>query len=214
MNALVTGGAGSGKSAFAEQLAAHLACDDAQVQAHAGTSGGRRSLQDNPQAGFLCATGMPRGRLVYLATMRNDGPEARRRIERHRKQRAHRGFFTIECPDALPSALCLGAARQQVILLDDLGNLVANALFAADGSMRDPDLVLDELVRQVTALFEHGAHVVVVGNEVGCEGRPPFAGTRTWVRLMGSLCCRIAAQADVVAEVVAGIPLVVKGELA
>ena len=35
---------------------------------------------------------------VYLATMRNDGPEAGRRIERHRRLREGKGFITVEAP--------------------------------------------------------------------------------------------------------------------
>ena len=173
MNALVTGGSASGKSAYAEQLACHL----------------------SPTR-------------TYLATMSAQGHEARQRIARHRAQRADGGFATIECDGSLPQHRFEG-----VVLLDDLGNLVAQALFAPDGTMADPAQVLERLEHELVSLFDQADHVVIVGNEVGAEGRSPFEGTRTWVELMGALACRTAARADVVIEVTAGLPCSLKGVL-
>lgn len=173
MNVLVSGGAASGKSAYAEQLACKLS-----------------------------------ERRTYLATMASNGAEARTRIKRHRAQRAAGNFATVECAGALPQQRFDG-----VVMLDDLGNLVAQALFAEDGTMANPDEVLERLSREVETLFVQSEHVVVVANEVGAEGRPAYEGTRTWVQLMGALACKVAAQADAVVEVVTGIPCVVKGAL-
>ena len=39
-----------------------------------------------------------KGNLYYLATMRVYGEEGARRVERHRKLRAGKGFQTVECP--------------------------------------------------------------------------------------------------------------------
>jgi adenosyl cobinamide kinase/adenosyl cobinamide phosphate guanylyltransferase len=100
-----------------------------------------------------------------------------------------------------------------VALLEDLGNLVSNALFAPDGSMADADEVLSRLENEVMGLADRFDHVVIVGNEVGCEGPSPYEATRIWVRLTGSLACRLAARCDTVAEVVCGCPQVLKGRL-
>lgn len=150
---------------------------------------------------------------TYLATMESASPEAQSRIERHRRQRRGRGFTTIECPRSLAMQAC-AAEPGGVALLEDLGNLAANALFADDGSMADPSATLDRLEREVMALAEHYEHVVVVGNEVGGEGKSPYPATMTWIRLLGELCCRLAARFDLVVEVTVGIPLVVKGTYA
>lgn len=176
MNALVWGGAASGKSAYAEGLACRLS-----PHRH------------------------------YLATMANDSPEAQARIERHRSQRAGLSFETIECGGSLLAALQTDAPRKGVALLDDLGNLVSRALFAPDGSMADPDSTLARLEQEVTQLFSTFEHVVIVGNEVGCDGRAYDSATLAWIRLMGTLGCRIAARADTVIEVSAGMPLTLKG---
>jgi len=69
---LITGASGSGKSAYAEALACHLARRD-KVQ-----------------------------HKIYLATMKRDGMEARARIARHRALRAGKGFVTLEAPFGFP----------------------------------------------------------------------------------------------------------------
>lgn len=173
MRALVVGGSGSGKSAYAEQVAVHLAKSR-----------------------------------TYVATMRSDGSEARERINRHRLQREGLGFRTVECPDSLVPAVATG--RGGVVLVDDLGNLVANALFLPDGSMVEPDAVLERLEGEVKALTLSFDHVVLVGVEVGAEGLYEHDSTNAWVRLVGALNCRIASTFDAVTEVVCGIPCPLK----
>lgn len=177
MRVLVTGGAASGKSAFAERLACALA-----------------------------------DRRTYVATMADDGLEAHERVRRHRAQRAGLGFSTVECPSGSLAPLASGPTGG-VALLEDLGNLASNALFAPDGTMGDADAVLARLDGELAGLSGLFDHVVVVGNEVGCEGASPYGTTRVWVRLVGSLACRVAARCDTVVEVAAGVPLVVKGRL-
>lgn len=177
MKALVIGGAGSGKSSFAERLA--------------------------------CSLGTNR---TYLATMRASGSEAQTRIRRHKAQREGLHFKTIECQGTLPQLVEPGEA-DDVVLLDDLGNLVADALFLPDGTMCDPTATLDRIADEVLTLAVTCENLVVVGNDVGSVGRYADASTNAWIQLMGTLCCRIAARFDVVVEVVCGQPLLVKGEL-
>lgn len=179
MRVLVIGGAGSGKSAFAEKL----------------------------------ACGLSESR-TYVATMARKGREARERIERHRQQRAHLGFRTVECADGSLEAGLRAADKTGVVLLDDLGNLLANALFSLDGSMAKPQAVQDRLLREVVALCSGYSHAVVVGNLVGSEGLLADEYTLAWVRSMGALCCGLAQEFDAVVEVVAGVPCVVKGDIA
>lgn len=174
MRVLVTGGSGSGKSAFAERVAALL----------------------SPTR-------------TYVATMVGDGTEARERIERHRRQRAHLGFVTLECPDTLADV----PATAGVVLVDDIGNLCANALFTVDGTIRDEHAVLARLVAEFEGLCERCAHVVVVSVEAGREGRPADAGTASWVWLNGAVSAELAARFDVVCEVACGVPTALKGEL-
>ena len=170
MMALVTGGASSGKSAFAEQLAVALG-----------------------------------GELVYLATMRPYGKEGARRVERHRAQRAGKGFGTVECYGDLRDAQAVRRLDGTTVLLEDLGNLVANELFGEDGHAR-----ASEAFAGVAALAHGCAHLVVVGNEIGCDGFSYEAETRSYQEELGRIACEVAALSDLVVECVAGVPVAVK----
>ena len=90
---LITGGSGSGKSAWGESWIA-------------GEAKGRP--------------------LIYIATMRPGGEEAKRRILRHRRQRAGRGFQTVECPEDLEK---LKIPAGSGVLLECRSNLAANELY-------------------------------------------------------------------------------------
>ena len=67
MLALITGGSGSGKSAYAEALCVHL----------------QKTQPEKP--------------MVYIATMYPFDKEAFAKIERHRELRRHKNFETFEC---------------------------------------------------------------------------------------------------------------------
>ena len=71
---------------------------------------------------LLCEAA-PSSRL-YLATMQPFGAAAQARIARHRVLRQGKGFETVERPTDL-AGLTL-ARRYDGILLEDLGNLLAN----------------------------------------------------------------------------------------
>ena len=144
------------------------------------------------------------GALVYLATMRPTGDEGARRVARHRSMRAGKGFSTVECYGQLEGALATGAFDGATVLLEDLGNLVANELF---GGVQKPALAGDA---GVGALARRAANLVVVGNEVGCDGVAYERETRCYLEALGRLACEVAAGSDFVIECVAGVPVVVK----
>ena len=156
MIAVVTGGAASGKSAFAERLA--------------------------------CALPGPH---AYVATMRHGDAETEARIARHLRMREGKGFFTVELADGDRG----GLSACKTALLEDLGNLGANGL---------EDSLADVLACE---------NAVIVANEVGGDGIAYDSCTMEYIATIGALACSLAARADVVVEVVSGVPNVVKGEL-
>ena len=143
---------------------------------------------------------------VYLATMRPFGPEAAARIEKHRAQRAGRGFETVECYVNLSSA---PVPPDSAVLLEDVGNLCANELFDAEGS---GDGAADAVVRGVEALRRRCRVLVIVSNEVASGGADYAGDTLHYLRVLGELNRRLAALSDAVCEVVCGIPDYYKGE--
>ncbi|MEE0845447.1 MAG: bifunctional adenosylcobinamide kinase/adenosylcobinamide-phosphate guanylyltransferase [Eggerthellaceae bacterium] len=87
-------------------------------------------------------------RLLYLATMPGEGEDARKRIERHRRLRAGKGFDTVEALHLLAAASprLLDGARGAVALVECLGTLAANELFSKEGENAgaEPAPVMDE----------------------------------------------------------------------
>ena len=178
MMILVTGGAASGKSAYAESL-------------------------------FESFTGLK----YYLATMENVDFESGQRLERHRGMRSGKGFITLEIDDGLEAAISQLYSRDVNVVLEDLGNLVARELFGADGSVRDPDDVIEHIMVNVRMLAKRCKNLVIVANELGGDGVSYDSGTQLYQVVVGSIACALASMSDVVVEVAAGQPRVLKGEL-
>ena len=141
----------------------------------------------------------------YIATMMPFDDEDIRRIEKHRLQRAEKGFHTMERYTDL-SGLILpehGAA-----LLECLGNLTANELFSDGGA---GDGALDAILRGVDALEAQCADLVVVTNDVHSDGGSYEAETLKYIGTLGQVNSALAARFDCVVELVCGIPLLLKG---
>lgn len=169
MFTLIIGGAGSGKSAFAERL-----------------------VQSLP------------GDRVYIATMQPFDEECRRRIERHRAMRSGKGFATLERYTDLAG---LTIPEKRNVLLEDLSNLIANELYSPDGRGGYAAL------QGVEAVLRRAAHLTVVTNEVFSGGTDYEGDTLAFLRTLARINNTLAAEADTVAEIVCGIPNVLKGEI-
>ena len=153
------------------------------------------------------------GELVYLAAMRPYGEEGARRVRKHRAQRAGKGFETVECYEGIDTVLSNDRLAGCTALLECLGNVVANELFSDDlseASSCDRQSAAVEIQRQVTELSDVCANLVIVGNDVGCDGIAYPDETRLYQEVIGDVTRFISERADLVAESVVGIPLVLK----
>jgi len=199
---LITGTSASGKSEYAENIAV--------------------SLYDR------CGRYSGGGGLYYIAAMKPFGDEAARRILRHRKLRDGKGFETIECYTHLEK---LSAGGKDVFLIECVSNLLANEIYDETGSLgnirenlqsnteepdgeRYADRLRSAIIGPVLSLARRAAAVVIVTNDVSVDGRH-FEGdeaeTEQYCRMLGKLNIMLAEEADVVAEVVCGIPYIIKG---
>ena len=193
---LVTGGAGSGKSEYAEDLAL--------------------SLTENGDSLFYIATMFP-----------YDDEETRKRIERHRNLRAGKGFITIERPveiskvldeikmsgsentndNSVQDSISLSDTsrylKSSVVLLEDLTNLYANECYQTNGHP-------DEIIEPLRELAANVKALIVVSNELYCDGNQYPEETMGFLRELALINRSIAKDADKVFEVVAGIPVGVK----
>jgi adenosylcobinamide kinase / adenosylcobinamide-phosphate guanylyltransferase len=149
-------------------------------------------------------------RVTFVATAeRRDDDEMQRKIDRHRADRpAH--WTTVEEPIALGQVLQTSEGHCDTVLIDCLTLFGAN-LIEAYGS---DDESLETCVKDLcTALVTTSCRVILVSNEVGSGVVPAYALGRRFRDLIGEINQRVAAVADTVVLMVAGLPLPLKGSL-
>lgn len=171
---LITGGSGSGKSAYAENW-----------------------LKDQAKGDSL----------LYIATMEPFGEEAKKRILRHHKLRQGKGFETLECYRNLEKAR---VSSSDGILLECMSNLVANELFREDGTLNDRKETGEKIISAVERLCERTDCLAIVTNEVTADLQSYSEETKIYQQLIGEVNQEIARRANLVTEVVYGIPVKVK----
>lgn len=147
----------------------------------------------------------------YLAVMQAFDEETMRRIERHRALRRGKGFLTIEQPVRIEEAVLQMESGERAVLLECISNLTANEMFA-DGRIREKEKTVETVVKGVEQLRKQAAHLVVVSNDVFADGIVYEEATMDYIEAMGKINQVLAAQADRVVEIVAGIPVLVKQE--
>lgn len=134
----------------------------------------------------------------YVATAQAFDDEMRARIATHRASRAP-GWDTVEASLDLRAAL----STPHPVLVDCLTLWLTNVLLAG----RD----VDEAAAGLDAALDgRTAPTVLVSNEVGLGIVPDNALSRRFRDAAGVLHQRLAARADAVALLVAGIPVKVK----
>ncbi|MGQ0677122.1 MAG: bifunctional adenosylcobinamide kinase/adenosylcobinamide-phosphate guanylyltransferase [Rhodospirillales bacterium] len=141
------------------------------------------------------------GKPVYIATAEALDDEMRRRVAAHRARRGPQ-WTTVEAPLALARAL--GALEPGgPALVDCLTLWLSNAMLAK----RNLVLECDGLV---AALRSCRAPVVAVSNEVGLGVVPETPLGREFRDAQGVLNQRVAAVADRVVLMAAGLPMIIK----
>jgi len=160
--------------------------------------GGAASGKSLYAASLVTDTGAPR---VYIATGEAWDDEMRAKIAAHVDQRGP-GWRTLEAPLDVAPALA-SVAEDEVALLDCATMWMSNHLLAEN----DLDA---ETARLLDALAACKGKVVVVSNEVGMGIVPENALARRFRDVQGRLNKRLAAAADTVLFVAAGLPLTMK----
>ena len=200
----ITGGAGSGKSEYAEQRAEQLAAE----------LGGPL---------YYIATMDPGPR----------DPDTVARIAKHQRRRADKGYTTIECPTNIASvraqllqapasvsthrgtltrplatAPCTDSMDSQglshaVFLLEDLTNLYANEVYGTAGHPH-------AIVAPILQLAAEAGVVILVANELYRDGIRYAEETDRFLRELSARARKLAAAAEEAVEVVYGIPVRLK----
>jgi adenosylcobinamide kinase / adenosylcobinamide-phosphate guanylyltransferase len=139
---------------------------------------------------------------LYLATAEPLDDEMAERIRRHRARRGVR-WTTREAPLDLAAALIEGARLERPVLVDCLTLWLSNLLVAG----RDVEAASAELLDTLPRLK---GPAVLVANEVGLGIVPDNALARAFCDHAGRLNQAVAAEAQRVVLVAAGLPLVLK----
>jgi len=160
--------------------------------------GGARSGKSRQAEALV--TSLP-GPWTYIATGEARDAEMAARIAAHRAARAA-GWDTVEAPLDLPGALA--QAGVQPALVDCLTLWLTNLMLAEHDLAGAQDSLL-------AALAARPAPTVLVGNEVGLGIVPENPLARAFRDAAGRLHQALAARADRVLFMVAGLPLTVKG---
>lgn len=164
---LITGGARSGKSRYAEQ----------------------RALALSP-----CP--------VYMATARIWDEEFRMRVCRHQERRGAE-WTTIEEEKRLSRHPVEG----RVVLVDCVTLWCTNFFYDLGGELQK---ALDEAKQEFAKFVQQDACFIFVTNEIGLGGTSANDVQRHFTDLLGWMNQHIAAQADEVVMMVAGIPVRIK----
>lgn len=156
-----------------------------------------------------CLTGGKKGQFLYIATMRPYTEETLQKIERHHRLRDGKGFQTLERYTDLAGAKI---PENKGILLECISNLVANELYKEDGTLCDVTEVKEKVVNGVKKLAGSTERLVIVTNEVNADINGYSNETEQYRKCIGLVNQELAKFADVVTEVVYGIPVYVKGK--
>ena len=174
---LILGGARSGKSTHAQQLARERGGDD----------------------------------VLFVATAQALDEEMQTRIEAHRRGRPAT-WRTLEAPRHTGEAI-IQAESRAIVLVDCLTLLVSNAVLALPESasaLEGESAALAEVDELIAAYRRGTASWIVISNEVGLGLVPPYPVGRTYRDALGRANQCLAAKADEVLFLVAGIPMKVK----
>ena len=161
--------------------------------------GGARSGKSALAESLLTAVSGP---WAYIATAEAHDDEMCQRIAAHQARRVS-GWLTFEAPVALPEVLA-GDAADHLVLVDCLTLWLTNVMLGGHDVAHATAALIDALSRR--------AHpCILVSNEVGLGIVPDNALARAFRDEAGRLNQRIAAVADRVLFVAAGLPMTLKG---
>jgi len=171
---LLLGGARSGKSARAQQMAEEMG-----------------------------------GRVLFCATAQPLDEEMLRRIEAHRKSRPS-GWNTIEAPVDVGNKLVQSISGYDTIIIDCITLLISNCL-CTGVSDREAAAAVSKEIESITRLMrQRDFNFILVSNEVGSGLVPDNKLGRTYRDLLGQANQQLAACADEVYFMAAGLSLKMK----
>lgn len=204
---LITGGSGSGKSAYGEKRILEAGEMTRYYVATMEVFGeeGRKKVERHKKLrqgkGFITIES-PKdvGRAEVLKTICSGGSDDQN------------GPADLEDTEKLEKT----GKSKRAVLLECVSNLTANEMFGSSyGTELEPDRCIETLAEKICTdiakIDETADFFAVITNEVGSDGEMYEKETLEYIRLLGLVNCRLAKMASEVVEVVYGIPVMRKG---
>ena len=188
---LVTGGSGSGKSAYAEKLVTEQYKEDfkyyiatMQVYDEEGKARIKRHRQMRSGKGF---TTIEQPVCIEEALTKIAKWEGKQCVAAQEEMEGKQCIALVEC----------------------MSNLVANEIFQEEEI--GPCAAVERILKGIKTLSKHLHGLVIVTNNVFEDGIEYDAGTQEYLKALGQINEGLASMADTVTEVVVGIPVPLKG---
>jgi len=144
------------------------------------------------------------GTLHYIATMIPYGVEGQARVDKHREQRSGHNFITVEKPDHVSG---LEFPPGATVLLEDISNLLGNAMFTGKGGGN-----ADTVFEDITALCKKCENAVLVSIDGLTPEKDYDEETREYIRALNRLNKRVAHHSDAAVAMSGGRPRALKGD--
>ena len=206
MITLVTGGSGSGKSAYAESLLS--SCEGIkyyiatmQIYDAEGEQKVERHRKLRAGKGFhTIESPMNVGKIEFACAGESEQVQ----------QKSGMHAIELEQMQCRQEGKVQGNSEKKSALLECMSNLTANEMFTKDG-MKSAEEVAGKIVSEMQLLSQKLDNLVIVTNNVFEDGVIYDTGTMEYLKALGRINAALARLADRVVEVVVGIPVELKG---
>jgi len=177
---------------------------------HLVLGGARSGKSSYAEQETLLLANSDKNSVTYIATATATDEEMVARINRHQVKRGKQ-WKLIECPLLLTKQISQ-ATNENIYLIDCLTLWLNNLIYSLETDiLSDKDqLIAQEVDDLVYSLSHSNSTFIIVSNEVGQGIVPMGETTRLFVDHSGWMNQKIAAIADKVTLVVAGLPMMLK----
>jgi adenosylcobinamide kinase/adenosylcobinamide-phosphate guanylyltransferase len=152
------------------------------------------------------------GKVLFVATAEAGDDEMKERIEVHKKSRPSY-WTTLEITTGIGRGISENIGDVKTVIIDCI-TLLVNNIFEQDevglNAARLEKAVMTEIEELLECINRSDARFIIVTNEVGLGLVPPDKASRLYRDYLGRANQMLAARADKVYLMVAGIPLKAK----
>jgi len=163
-----------------------------------GAGSGKSEIAEN-----IC-TKINKGKMAYIATMFPYDKECIKKIEKHKQIRKNKNFVTLERYNNIADI----ENTFNTVLVECISNLTANIMYIDKNENNCKEII----IKDINKLIDKAENVVIVSNDVFCDGIEYDSSTIKYINNIGSINKAISSISDIVIEAVCGISVIRKGK--